>query len=111
MALVAMFGIAANEPSHPVSEVVRARTFEVVGNNGAVLARLGQVHGDGGLALYGGDGKLQFVVGMTADGEVVSVLNQNHELVRLTSTADNIFKQANNETTLIEYPSKDPIED
>ena len=60
--LLAMVGIAANEPSHPVPEVVRARTFEVVGNNGAVLARLGQVQGDGGLALYGEDGKMMAAV-------------------------------------------------
>jgi hypothetical protein len=109
--LLAMFAIAANEPSHPVPEVVRARTFEVVGNNGTVLARLGQVQGDGGLALYGEDGKLEFVVGMTADGEAVSLLDRNRQLVRLTSISDLPKLQPAAETTLIEYPSKDPIED
>src|SRR5262245_23045054 len=110
IALLAMIGVAASAPSHPVDEVVRARTFEVVGDNGAVLARLGQVHGNGGIALYGEDGKLKFVVGMTADGMAVSTLGRNQELVRLTSTADLPQSQAA-ESTLIEYPSRDPIED
>jgi hypothetical protein len=107
--MLAMFAVAANGPSVP--EVMRARTFEVVGDNGAVLGRFGQVNGDGGLALYGEDGNLHFVVGMTAEGEAVSLLDQNRKLVRLTSVSDLPKFQNASEVNLIEFPSRDPIED
>jgi hypothetical protein len=111
MALLTMICVAADEPSHPVAEVVRARTFEVVGDNGAVLARLGQVNGDGGLALYGDDGKLEAVIGMTPDGAVVSLLNRKNELVRLVSAADILEAKAAEDAKWVVYPSRDPIED
>ena len=87
--LLAICGIAANGSPTFIPAVLHARCLEIVNDNGVTVARIGQVNGNGGLALYGQDGELEFVVGMTADGEAVSLLDGKHQLVGLRSSSDN----------------------
>lgn len=83
--LVCVCALGADQARDHIPQVIRARTFEVVGPNGIVMARLGQARGDGTLALYGSDGRPDFEVGMTSSGAKVSLANESRRLYQVAT--------------------------
>jgi hypothetical protein len=102
MVLLAICTMAAAERTGLIPDVLRAKSFEVINDQGIVMARVGQVDGNGGIALFGRDGKENFVVGMTPNGEQMWVRDANYGMVRL---GGNNF-QPTDLPDLIEYPDR-----
>lgn len=70
-----------------VPNVVRARRFDLVAEDGSLLATIGQVQGSGSLAIFDRAGRLQFIVGGTQNGGVMSIKNGSTDVVRLRGSA------------------------
>jgi len=87
-ALVAVCAMGAGESSRHIADVIRARSFEVVDDTGAVLARLGPSKGDGSIMLFDHHGRPQFVVNMTSRGEAVLMADQAGRLNRIVMDRD-----------------------
>jgi hypothetical protein len=85
---MAVCGMGAQEYSQHVADVIRARSFEVVDDSGAVLARLGPSKGDGSIMLFDRNGRPQFVVNMTSNGEAVLMADQAGRLNRIVMERD-----------------------
>ncbi|MBA4019887.1 MAG: hypothetical protein C0483_22195 [Pirellula sp.] len=83
--LVGVCALGADQATDHIPQIIRARTFEVVGPNGVVMARLGQARGDGTLALYGPDGRPDFQVGMTSTGTKISLANESRRLFHVAT--------------------------
>jgi hypothetical protein len=119
-----------------VPDVIHARRIDIVNNKGVVVASVGQVKGNGSLALYNENGKMQFVVAGTKDGGVFSICSGDRQLIRaggsgnggridilsaagqeavmLTSSGDGFIGQydarGNIQNSLTGSPPPDPIE-
>ncbi len=70
-----------------VPDVVRARRFDLIAEDGSLLATIGQVQGSGSLAIFDKAGKLQFIIGGTAHGGVVAIKNGSTDVVRIGASA------------------------
>src|SRR5689334_10156806 len=79
--LLAICTMAAAERTGLIPDVLRAKSFEVINDQGLVMARVGQVDGNGGIALFGRDGKENFIVGMTPSGEQVWVRDASYGMI------------------------------
>jgi hypothetical protein len=65
-----------------VPAVFQAHRIELLNDRGTVVASLGQIEGNGRLALYNRDGKVEFVATGTTDGGVLSICDGDHPLIR-----------------------------
>jgi hypothetical protein len=83
---MAVLGFAAMgaQPLLPtyIPDVIHARRIDLVNEKGTVVASVGQIKGNGSLALYNENGKMQFVVAGTQDGGVFSICNGDRQLIR-----------------------------
>ncbi len=87
--LLAFMGLGMMQPGQ-TPEVVRAKRFDVVGEDGKTLVRLGSRSGEGGqsgrLRIYGANGKESVIVGSNDLGGAVLVMNDDErEVVSMRS--------------------------
>lgn len=90
----AVVGLEANverarqaNASLAVPNVIRARRFDLVADDGSLLATIGQVQGSGSLAIFDRAGKLQFILGGTQNGGALSIKNGSADVVRIGGSA------------------------
>jgi hypothetical protein len=89
--LLAIVGITAMgaQPELPtyIPDVIHARRIDIINHKGVVVASVGQVKGNGSLALYNESGKMQTIVAGTKDGGVLSLCNGDQQLLRAGGSA------------------------
>lgn len=73
--------------SQVIPSVIRAQRFELVTEDGTLLATIGQVRGNGNFAIFDQAGKLQFMVAGTKNGGIMAVANGKTNLVRVGASA------------------------
>ena len=91
VSLVMLVGIAALGaqplPTY-IPEVMHARRFDVVNEKGTVVASIGIVRGNGSVALYNTEGKLQLLAAGSTDGGDLSLCDGERQVVFAGSASD-----------------------